>query len=357
MLEKSSIYDLTEQDLLAWLKEQGIAAFRTMQIWQWLYKKRATDFSLMHDLCKETRALLGEHFVLSTLQEVSLQISKSGTLKGLFQLQDGHLIETVLMSHSYGLSVCISTQVGCNLGCSFCASGLLSKKRDLTAGEMVEQVLCMQKKLDGQVGGKKVTHIVVMGIGEPFDNYDQLLRFIQIVNHPKGLAIGARRITVSTCGIVSKIRNFADEKLQVNLALSLHAANNALRTQLMKVNKAMPIEVLMEAIDYYLQKTRRKVTFEYLLLKGINDHESCAFDLCNLIFARELRHLIYVNLIPYNGVEQLASYQRSERQAINHFVDVLRQQGINVVIRKSHGGDIQAACGQLRSLPLSTKAV
>ncbi|MBX9890153.1 MAG: 23S rRNA (adenine(2503)-C(2))-methyltransferase RlmN [Amoebophilaceae bacterium] len=349
---KRSIYNLTEKELALWLVAKGVAPFRAQQIWKWLYQKKVDQFDAMSDLSLATRLLLKEDFLLEALTEERAQCAKDGTIKCLFKLSDGHLIETVLMRHPYGLSICVTTQVGCNIGCTFCASGLLKKVRNLTAGEIVQQLLDMEKKLN--LGGKseKISHVVIMGIGEPFDNYEQVLRFIRIINHPKGLAIGARHITLSTSGLAPKIKTFADEGLQVNLAVSLHAATNPLRTQIMKLNKAIPIELLMEAVDYYLEKTNRRVTFEYILLKEVNDLESCAFDLANLILAKNRRHLIHVNLIPYNPVHELDQYQRSDPKAIQRFVATLRAQGINVVVRKEHGTDIDAACGQLRSKQL-----
>ncbi|TDG95361.1 23S rRNA (adenine(2503)-C(2))-methyltransferase RlmN [Cardinium endosymbiont of Culicoides punctatus] len=353
---KQSIYNITLKDLSDWLIEQGEKSFRATQIWNWLYVKRVDTFSEMSDLSISTRWLLDKHFSLTTMVEDTLQRSKDGTIKCLLKLSDGNLIETVLMKHAYGLSICVTTQVGCNIGCTFCASGLLTKSRDLTAGEIVEQVRYMQKKLDLEADKKRVSHIVVMGIGEPFDNYDNVLRFIRIVNHPQGLAIGARHITVSTSGLDRKIRAFAHEGLQVNLALSLHAANNELRTRIMKLNKAIPIEKLMEAVDYYLDQTNRRITFEYILLKDVNDLESSAFDLANLILARNRLHLIHVNLIPYNPVHEFDHYKRSESKAIHRFVSILRAQGINAVVRGEHGTDIDAACGQLRSKQLKARA-
>lgn len=354
-LPKPSIYHLTEKELMLWLTEQGEKPFRGSQIWKWLYQKRVSSFSEMSDLSVTTRLLLDNHFSLTSMEEAKTQYARDGTIKCLLKLTDGHLIETVLMEHSYGLSICVTTQVGCNIGCTFCASGLLTKKRDLTAGEIVAQLLHMQKKLDIAPGQKRISHIVVMGIGEPFDNYDHVLRFIRIVNHAKGLAIGARHITVSTSGLDCKIKAFAHEGLQVNLALSLHAANNVLRTRIMKLNKAIPIEKLMEAIDYYLAKTNRRVTFEYILLKDVNDSESCAFELANLILARNQRHLIHVNLIPYNPINELDHYKRSTPKAIHCFIATLRAQGIHAVVRAAHGTDIDAACGQLRSKQLHYK--
>ena len=350
MIEKQSIYGLTQTDLTEWFIEQGEQTFRAKQVWDWLYVKRVSSFDEMTNLNKQTRELLNSQFTIQKLTEEIRQVSKDGTIKLLFKLADGHLIETVLMRFSYGLSVCVTTQVGCNIGCTFCASGLLKKSRDLTSGEIVEQIMRIQKYLDKQGKDEKVSHIVVMGIGEPFDNYDHTMNFLRTVNDPDGLAIGARHITVSTSGLAHKIRAFADEQLQVNLAVSLHAPNDELRTSIMKINRAFPIEKLMDAIDYYLEKTNRRVTFEYILLKGVNDHREEALQLANLL--KDKRHLSYVNLIPYNPVEEHNQYERSEKQAIVDFYEVLLKQGINCGVRVEQGSDIDAACGQLRSKQL-----
>ena len=350
MIEKQSIYGLTQTELTEWFIEQGEQTFRAKQVWDWLYVKRVSSFDEMTNLNKQTRELLNSQFTIQKLTEEIRQVSKDGTIKLLFKLADGHLIETVLMRFSYGLSVCVTTQVGCNIGCTFCASGLLKKSRDLTSGEIVEQIMRIQKYLDKQGKDEKVSHIVVMGIGEPFDNYDHTMNFLRTVNDPDGLAIGARHITVSTSGLAHKIRAFADEQLQVNLAVSLHAPNDELRTSIMKINRAFPIEKLMDAIDYYLEKTNRRVTFEYILLKGVNDHREEALQLANLL--KDKRHLSYVNLIPYNPVEEHNQYERSEKQAIVDFYEVLLKQGINCGVRVEQGSDIDAACGQLRSKQL-----
>jgi 23S rRNA (adenine2503-C2)-methyltransferase len=265
----------------------------------------------------------------------------------LFKLQDGNLIETVLMRFNYGLSVCVTTQVGCNIGCTFCASGLLKKNRDLTSGEIVEQIMNVQHHLDEAGKDERVSHIVVMGIGEPFDNYDNMMDFFRVVNAQKGLSIGARHITVSTSGLANKIYDFADENIQINLAVSLHAPNNELRTRIMKINKAYPLEKLMPAIDYYLEKTNRRITFEYILLKDVNDHKEEAIQLAKLL--KNKRHLSYVNLIPYNPVDEHNQYQRSTKESILKFYETLMNHGINCGVRVEQGTDIDAACGQLRS--------
>lgn len=344
---KLSIYGLTQDQLTAWMLEHGEKKFRATQIWDWLYVKRAGSFDDMTNLPKKGIQLLKDHFVMATLEEQIAQKAKDGTTKYLFRLTDGNLIETVLMPHEYGLSVCVTSQVGCNIGCSFCASGLLRKNRDLTSGEMVEQLLAIQKSLDQQGNGDRIGHIVVMGIGEPFDNFEHVINFLRIINDQKGLSIGARHITVSTSGIVPKIYEFADIDWQVNLAISLHAPNNELRSRIMKINKAYPVEKLMEAVDYYLKKTNRRITFEYIMLKDINDHKEEALQLAKLL--ENKRHLAYVNLIPYNPVEEHSEYQRSEKEAVVAFYETLKKRGINAVVRKEFGTDIDAACGQLRS--------
>jgi len=347
MMNKPSIYGLTQDRLSAWLGERGHKPYRASRVWEALYRERQTAFEDMTDVHKDCVALLAEHFVISTLDEHTRQESADGTVKFLFRLSDGNLIETVLMRHKFGLSVCVTTQVGCNIGCSFCASGLLPKSRDLTAGEITEQVVKVQLYLDAAGKGERVTHLVVMGIGEPFDNYEHMSDFLRTIKDHKGLAIGARHITVSTSGLADKIREFADSDLQVNLAISLHAPNNELRTRIMKINRAIPIEKLMDAIDYYLERTNRRLTLEYILLKGINDGEAHALELAELIGER--RPLVNVNLIPYNPVDEHGQYQRPEQEAVRAFFDTLKKQRVSVSVRLEHGADIDAACGQLRS--------
>ncbi|TXK76791.1 23S rRNA (adenine(2503)-C(2))-methyltransferase RlmN [Paenibacillus sp. N3.4] len=346
-MKKESIYGLTFEQLVAWLGERGHRKFRASQVWDWLYKKRVKDFSAMIDVNIDCIQLLADHFVFHTMNEHVKQESADGTIKFLFKLQDGNLIETVLMRHKYGLSVCVTTQVGCNIGCSFCASGLLAKKRDLSSGEIVEQIMKAQQHLDAKELDEHVSHIVVMGIGEPFDNFENMVSFIQVVVDQKGLALAARHITVSTSGLADKIIEFADINLKVNLAISLHAPNNELRTRIMKINRGIPIEKLMQAIDYYLEKTNRRITLEYILLKDVNDQKEHALELAELVGHR--RQLANVNLIPYNPVDEHSQYQRSERESVRAFYDTLKKQGVSCSVRLEHGTDIDAACGQLRS--------
>ncbi len=340
------IYDLTLDELIEQLVQKGYKKYRASQIWHWLYQQKVASFSEMNNLPADLIGHLEETYTLRPLEIVVKSVSKDGTIKILFGLKDGNLIETVLMKQHYGNSICVTTQIGCNIGCSFCASGKLKKKRDLTSGEIIAQVLETEKVL-----GERIQYVVVMGIGEPFDNYHHLTRFLKVINDPKGLAIGARHITVSTAGIVPKIKEYAHFGLQVNLAISLHAPNNSIRSDLMMINKRYPIEEIMEAIGYYIRETKRRVTIEYILIDGINDSVDTAKELVNLLKGYNL----YVNLIPYNEVIENA-YRRSKMENQLAFYDVLKKGGINVTLRKEMGHDINAACGQLRSQNLRRDA-
>lgn len=345
---KPSIYDLTLLELTEWLLANGQKKVRAFEVWDYLYRKRAQDFSEMRDVSEACLELLKEHFVIQTAKEELKQISNDGTIKFLFRLQDKNLVETVLMRTKFGVSVCVTTQVGCNMGCSFCASGLVKKQRDLSSGEIVEQIMLVQKYLDEQDQGESVTHVVIMGIGEPFDNFKNVAKFIDIIKDYKGLAIGQTHITVSTAGLADKIYEFTDANLGVNLAISLHAPTNELRSKLMKVNRAFNLEGLFKAIGYYTQKnSRRRVTLEYILLKDINDSREHACELANLI--GDSKNRLTVNLIPYNPVSEHSEYQRTERETARAFYDTLKKRGINCSIRLEQGADIDAACGQLRS--------
>ena len=352
---KPSIYGLEKAELIAWFEENGEKKFRATQVWEWLYEKRVMSFEEMTNLSKALIAKLNEHFEICPLNQVVVQESSDGTVKYLFQLPDKHMIETVLMRQDYGMSVCVTTQVGCNIGCTFCASGLLKKQRDLTAGEIMAQIMLVQHYFDERELGERVSHIVVMGIGEPFDNYENVTKFLRIVNDPKGMAIGARHITVSTSGIVPKIKEFADNGLQVNLAISLHAPNDELRTSIMRINRSFPLAKLMEAVDFYLEKTNRRITFEYIMLSGVNDRVHHAQELADLL--KDKKKLAYVNLIPYNPVSEHDQYSRSSKEDVLRFYDTLKKNGVNCVIRKEHGTDIDAACGQLRSKQMKKEKV
>lgn len=324
------------------MSEAGWKKFRSQQLFQWLYRKRVNSFDEMSDLSFEMRDKLKEDYLIDPLTLVKRMVSKDGTVKYLFRLQDGSLAESVLMHFDYGKSVCVSSQIGCNMGCMFCASGLLKKTRDLTSGEMVAQVLYVQRELDENK--ERVSHVVIMGTGEPFDNYENVMAFMHTINHDKGLAIGARHITVSTCGIVDKIRRFAHEKVQYNLAISLHAPNDELRNRLMPINRAWPLKELLEAIHEYADLNNRRITFEYILLKDINDSEEHVHQLATLI--RGLN--AYVNLIPYNVVDEHGFKGVSFPNAMQ-FYDRLVKAGVKCTLRQEHGADIDAACGQLRA--------
>ncbi|MFF2177012.1 23S rRNA (adenine(2503)-C(2))-methyltransferase RlmN [Lysinibacillus sp. NPDC058147] len=339
---KESVYSLQPKQLEEWLTENGEKSFRAAQIFDWLYNKRVKTFEEMSNLSKGLREKLEASFALTTLSTIIQQESKDGTIKFLFQLQDGYSIETVLMRHEYGNSVCVTTQVGCRIGCTFCASTLGGLKRHLLAGEIVEQVVKVQQTLDEL--GERVSHIVIMGIGEPFDNYDAMMNFLKVINHEKGLNIGARHITVSTSGIVPKIYEFAEEQLQINFAVSLHAPNQEARQKLMPIARAYKLDELMEAVRYYTKKTGRRVTFEYGLMSGENDSVEIAEELSALIKGIKC----HVNLIPVNYVPE-RDYVRTSRSQIFAFEKTLKKNGINVTIRREQGSDIAAACGQLRA--------
>lgn len=344
---KPSIYGLTRDELIEWVIEHGEKKFRAVQVWDWLYRKRIQSFEEMTNISKDFISVLSDYFCVNPLKKRIVQESADGTVKYLFELPDGMLIETVLMRQHYGLSVCVTTQVGCNIGCSFCASGLIKKQRDLTSGEITSQIMMVQNYFDERGQGERVSHVVVMGIGEPFDNYDNVLTFLRTINDDHGLAIGARHITVSTSGLAHKICDFANENLQVNLAVSLHAPNNDLRSQIMRINRSFPLEKLFSAIEYYIEKTNRRVTFEYIMLNEVNDSSKNAQELADL--TKKIRKLSYINLIPYNPVSEHDQYSRSSQERVVAFYDVLKKNGVNCVIRQEHGTDIDAACGQLRS--------
>ncbi len=334
-----NIYDSTEEDFNNYFLSINEKTFRSKQLINWLYRKKVTDFYLMSDIKKALQEKLNQDFIIPSLECITKNISQDGTTKFLFKLADENLIETVLMHQEYGYSLCVTSQVGCNMGCMFCASGLKKKVRNLEVAEMVLQVLTVE-----QLTGVKITHIVVMGIGEPFDNYLNLLKFLNIVNHPLGLEIGQRHLTVSTCGLVPKIYEFAEFPLQVNLAISLHAPNNELRNKLMPINKSYNIEELFKALKYYYNKTNRRITIEYILINNVNDNQKEARELADLLRGMNA----YVNLIPYNEVLE-NPFKRSTIERQRQFYDTLKKQGINVTLRKEQGSDIAAACGQLRS--------
>ena len=339
-----NLYGLELKKLQKLLESYDQKPYRAIQLYIWIYEKRATSFDEMSDISLKFREILNKDFCLDLPKIHTKQISSDGTIKLLLELQDGYKVETVLMRYNYGNAVCVSSQVGCNMSCSFCSSGILGKQRNLLPEEMVGQIITINNLLKEEGRGERVSHIVVMGTGEPFDNYDNVMDFIRVVNAQKGLAIGARHITVSTCGLPDRIKQYANEGLQTNLAISLHAPNNELRNKLMKINKAYPLEVLMPAIKEYESIAGRRVTYEYLLLEGINDTKECAEQLINLIKGTNG----YVNLIPYNETNK-NDYKRSSGNRVHAFLDILMKGGVKATIRKEFGSDIDAACGQLKA--------
>lgn len=312
--------------------------FRATQIYEFLYKKRIYEVNNMNNIGKNIKEKIQEDFDFSFIK-IKLKQEDIGVKKYLFELVDGNLIESVLMYHDYGISICVSSQVGCNMGCAFCESGRLKKVRNLETFEVVQQLLLIEEDIK-----QRISHVVVMGIGEPFDNYDNIMNFVRIINDPKGIDIGARHITISTCGIVPKIKEFAKDFNQVNLAISLHAPNDKIRNQIMPISKAYKLDELINSIKEYINITNRRVTFEYVMLENINDSLLCAKELATL-----LKNLnCYVNLIPYNETENIG-FKRTKKMQILAFYDILKKNGINVTIRKEFGSKVDAACGQLRA--------
>ena len=333
-----NVYNLTLQDWEEYFVNKGEKKFKGSQVFDWLYRKRVTSFDEMTNIKKDILDMLKKDFTFKTLS-ISKVERDTDVNKYLFRLKDDEKVEAVLMNHLYGNSLCISTQVGCNMGCKFCESGRLKKVRNLETHEMIEQILLVEEEC-----GKRISHVVIMGIGEPFDNYDNLIKFIEIINNPKGIELGSRHITVSTCGVVPKIKEFMNLPYQVNLAISLHAPNDEIRNTIMPINKAYPIPVLMNTLKEYIKKTNRRVTFEYILLDQVNDTSECARELANLVKGMNC----YINLIPYNETNNI-SYKRTKSENITNFYDILKKNKINVTIRREYGSKISAACGQLRS--------
>ena len=333
-----NIYNFTLEELENYLIDNGFKKFNAIQLIEWIYEKKVYDFDKMTNLSKKLIQFLKENIIIEKLKVVKTERSKLAN-KYLIELTDSNKIECVLMNHDYGYSLCVSSQVGCNMGCSFCESGRLKKVRDLELNELIGQIICVQ-----EYENIRIDSVVVMGIGEPFDNFNNIKRFISVVTHNKMIGIGQRHLTISTCGLVPKIYEFADLETGVNLAISLHAPNNEIRDKIMKVNRAYKIEKLMEALDYYIEKTNRRVTIEYIMLAGINDTDECARELANLVKGK----LMYVNLIPYNETTHF-ELKRSNDFKIKSFYDILKSNNINVTIRKEMGGNLSAACGQLRA--------
>ncbi len=337
----NNIYNYNFTELEKSMIDNLIPKFRVKQIWKWLYEKQINTFDEMSNVDRKTIDFLKQNYLFEKPNEIKYLQDNEGTQKSLLELSDKQLIETVMMKQKYGNSVCVTTQVGCKIGCSFCASHLGGFVRNLSTSEIVEQVMYWENKLKDSL--QRVSHIVIMGIGEPMDNFDNVMKFIDIINDQNGLKIGARHITLSTSGIVPKIYDLAHYDKQINLAISLHAPNNQLRTSIMKINKVHNIESIIEAVEYYIDKTNRRVSFEYIMLKDKNDTLDDAKELVKLL--RGLN--CHVNLIPFNDVSEL-ELTKSSYVATQAFEKILIENKIQVSIRKPKGVTIDGACGQLR---------
>ena len=345
-MEKKDLKSMTLEELTAEVTAAGEKAFRAKQLYQWMHEKLAADFDEMTNLPKSFREKLAADYIWTSLETVDVRISGvDGTRKYLFCLEDGNVIESVLMRYKHGNSVCVSSQAGCRMGCRFCASTLNGLARNLRASEILEQVYRIQRDT-----GERVSNVVVMGSGEPMDNYENVVRFIRLLSAPEGLNISQRNITVSTCGLVPQIYRLAEEGLQITLALSLHAPSDEVRRELMPIANRYPMREVLDACGNYYEKTGRRLTFEYSLVKGVND---------NLEEAKALARLIggyhgHVNLIPVNPIKE-RDYVQSNREAVEAFKNYLERQGINVTVRREMGRDIGGACGQLRKSYMDRK--
>ena len=336
---------MTPQELSDWCKAQGMPAFRGKQIFRWIHQ--GADFDAMTNLPAAMRAQLKEIAVaqpVSIIDERKSQIDD--TVKFLFGLKDGNCVEGVLMHYHHGYTLCISTQVGCRMGCKFCASTLAGKVRDLTPSEMLDQVLFTQ--LDS---GREISNIVLMGIGEPLDNFDEVMRFLENITSPEGVNIGMRNISLSTCGLVPKIDQLAEKKLQLTLSISLHAPTNQIRSSMMPVNDAYPVEQLIQTVRRYQETTGRRVSFEYSMVRGVNDSDVCAKQLADLIRGMGA----HVNLIPINPVDG-SPYSATDAANVRRFQQKLESLGVNATVRRRLGSEISAACGQLRRDEMNGKA-
>lgn len=336
---RTDIKSLTLSELNNLIAELGLPKFRAGQIYSWLHKQFAVSFDEMTNLSKDLRASLSESFEIRNCEIEQKLISKlDGTVKYLFRLNDGEFVESVLMKYKYGYTVCISSQVGCNMKCSFCASTIDGCKRNLTPSEMLSQIYAISRDMD-----IRVSHIVLMGMGEPLDNYDNVLKFFELITNADGQNISARHISISTCGIVPKIYDLIEKHPQFTLSVSLHAPTDELRSQIMPVNKAWNVDELLKACRVYTETTSRRISFEYAMMSGINDTDECARELI-----KRLRGMLcHVNLIPANEVRE-NDYKRSTDKRVQTFKEILESGGLNVTVRRSLGGDIDASCGQLR---------
>jgi 23S rRNA (adenine2503-C2)-methyltransferase len=339
----TGFYDLSVEDLAGKLKELGAPAFRAKQLYNWGYERFVTGYSEMKNIPASLQQQMEESLPFATMTLVDQKVTDNGdTYKLLYETFDGQVVETVLMLYPDRATVCVSCQVGCAVGCAFCATGLGGLTRSLSAGEIVQQTVDaarLSRKL-----GRNLTNLVMMGMGEPLQNYAETMKFVKIIHDPRGLNFGARRITISTSGIVPRIDALAEEPLQVNLAVSLHAPNNELRGRLVPINGRWPVEVLLDACDRYIQKTGRRISFEYALMNGINNSDEIAHELGALLRGR----LCHVNIIPFNPVEVL-DFERPTVQMIDRFAEIVSSHGVPTTVRYSRGVEIDAACGQLRA--------
>lgn len=339
-MEKIDIRSLNYQELAEEVKALGLPKFRTDQIYSWLFEKGVRDFSEMSNLSKDLRQALDERFVIRNCTiDTKLYSKLDETVKYLFELGKGEFVECVVMKYKYGYSICVSTQLGCKMGCKFCASAIGGFKRHLTASEILSEIYTAQSDL-----GIKISHIVLMGTGEPLDNYDNVMRFLELVTDEKGLNISMRHISLSTCGVVPRIYELAEKKLGLTLSISLHAPNDKIRSQTMPVNSKWNIEELLTACRYYTKVTSRRISFEYAMIDSFNDSVECAEELASRLSGM----LCHINLIPVNNVRE-NNYERSNEKNIKRFISVLERHGLTVTVRRTLGSDINASCGQLRA--------
>lgn len=338
-MEKIDIKSLNYDELADYIVSIGEKKFRAAQLYSWMHEKLACSYDEMTNISDKLKKVLKENTLYTCLEPVRVQESQiDGTKKYLFRLYDGNLIESVFMRYHHGNSVCISSQVGCKMGCRFCASTLNGCVRNLEPSEMLDQIYRIQS-----LTGERVSNIVIMGSGEPMDSYDNVVKFLGLINSDKGLNISQRNITVSTCGLVPRIKQLAELKLQITLAISLHAPNDELRKTMMPIAYTYSIEQIMDACRYYLSQTARRISFEYSLVKGVNDSSECARQLIKLVHGMNC----HINLIPVNPIKE-RDYEQSEKNSIHNFKEILEKSGVNVTIRREMGRDIDGACGQLR---------
>lgn len=342
MKAKKNIRTLSLEELIAWFEGLGQKKYRARQVWEWLWQKHATSFEEMSNISKDIRAKMESEFDLPALQVSQTQVSSDGTVKCKFVTVDGHFIEGVLIPAKDRLTACVSSQIGCSLSCKFCATGYMDRKRNLNFDEIYDEVQLLNK-ISMQVSGKKLSNIVFMGMGEPLLNYKGVLKSIERITANDGFAMSPKRITVSTAGIAKMIKQLGEDEVRFNLALSLHAADDIKRDTIMPINETNHIKALVEALNYFYQKTKNDITFEYILFKGVNDSKKDADELIK-IYRQVPVHL--VNIIEYNPIDN-ATFSKPERDATQEFMDYLAANRVNVRLRLSRGKDIDAACGQL----------